>query len=632
MAGTAIVGIAFFGLCGLAPAHALARGDLAAHRALLVLPLGATVSSLALTVLGLLHVPLKVSLAVVLAAAAGSTARVAWSARIAWSEPAVRHGAGQRVLLRAGLPLFLAAIVAAISLIPIFRGGVVTVEGQNPDAILVIGSAKLLERAPPTATRPDLPVSHVPLEWRSKYPIYYALAAISTLAGQDPLRTFGPVTALVLALGALGVFLFARVALRAPPWLALLALLLVPLDRIVLYVTLHPFYNELWAQFLLPMMLLTGWRYVRAPDRRSAILFALFVVVGLAVYPLLIPFPAIFLLAGGLTVHRRRQAAGERTGWISALRMPNLRRRPWIWVPLAVVAVPAVVVLGRGFFEKTLSALSVIAPWTSLAGWHAPGLAYIPGPLFFGLPGSTTIDYLGLAVVCALAWRGLARLPADVRGAMRWMVVVTALIGIYFRLRTDGQLFYFRDLAFLGPFVLLLALIELGALAATVARPRAPARARAPAARASAAIGLGGLALALVVVPAGAGREVNGTYPQAAPTVLATLGWDRELPRGTSIRIDVPAGAYQFWCTYFLDDDHPLSALDPLGGPFPHPPVGRKADYVLAQRTQPRPADALGQPILTNVQFELWRMNPAVPGPDLSRRALITDITKITLG
>jgi hypothetical protein len=76
--------------------------------------------------------------------------------------------------------------------------------------------------------------------------------------------------------------------------------------------------------------------------------------------------------------------------------------------------------------------------------------------------------------------------------------------------------------------------------------------------------------------------------------------------------------------------DHPLSALAPLGGFFPHPPLGRKADYVITFRPQPRPADAFGRPLYRNSQYELWRMRPSVPGPDVSHRGLIWDVTKIT--
>ena len=606
------VAVVLFGLCGYAPARALVRGELGAHRALLVLPLGAALSSLALAGLGILHVPLKVSLAIVIAVA---TLGAGLSLRR--TVPPTAIAAGERSsLIRIALPLMLAAIVGLISLLPSFRAGFPTVPGQNGDAILVVGSAVLLEHAPPTATRPDLPINHVPLEWRSKYPIYYALAAVSTLAGVDPIRAFATLSAVMLALSALGLFLFARYLLRAPPWLALLAVFLLPLDRIVVYVTIHPFYNELWGQFALPLMLLSGWRYLTSPDRRGAVLFASFTLLGLLAYPLLLPFPALFLVVRAVELWRKRRAAGRRPGWISALALPTLPR--WVWVPAIAAAVPVALVLGRGFLEKTGSALAVLAPWTSLAGWAGGQLPYLPLPYFLGMPGSNLVDYLGAGAVALLAWRGLIRLPADVRRPVAAMVAVTALIGLYFRLRPDGQLFYFKDLAFLGPYVLLLALVELAALAA-VPRLR------------SAALGLAGCAAALVIVPLSAAREIDVTYPQVNPWVLQIRAWDHELPRGASVRIDVRPSGWQLWAAYMLVD-HRRSALNPMGGLFPHPPQGRKADYVISETSQPRPGDALGAPLARNLQFTLWRMNPRVPGPDVSSRGLIDDVTHISIG
>ncbi|MGI8904308.1 MAG: hypothetical protein ACR2IP_11780 [Solirubrobacteraceae bacterium] len=623
---TALVGIAWFGLCGYAAARVLVRGELSVHRPLLVLPLGAALSSLALTALGLLHVPLKVSLIVVAVSGAGAAlavhrrpAKPATPAGTATAAEAATPAARSErsAFVRIALPLLLAGIVGLISLLPIFRAGFATVPGQNGDAILAVGTAVLLEHAPPSATRTDLPINHVPVQWHSKYPIYYALAAISTLAGQDPIRAFATVSALILALTALGLFLFARYLLRAPPWVALLALLIVPLDRIVIYVTIHPYYNELWGQFALPFMLLAGWRYVSAPDRRSAALFAVFLVLGLLAYPLMIPFPAIFLAVHAWLVARRRRAVGERTGWISALRLPRPRARGLLWVPVVVIGVPVVVVLARGFLEKTTEALAVIAPWTSLAGWHGTALPYLPWPRFLGMPESDVgaLLVLGLGV---LAWRGARRAPSAARRPLIAMVLVTVLIGVYFRVRYGGELFFFKDLAFVGPYVLMLALVGLAGLAAAAGRGRA-------------LLGLAGLAGALVLVPVGAAREISGTYEQATFPILGLRSWDHRLPRGTSIRLDMPASGYQLWVTYMFND-HPLCALDPLTDFFPHPPVGYKADYLIADADQPRPPVAIGQPLMRNPQFVLWRMNPRVPGPDVSTRHLLDDVTTAPIG
>ena len=61
VARTAVVTLALFAVCGYGPAALLLPAALRGRLALFVLPVGAACSTLALTVLGLLHVPLKVS-------------------------------------------------------------------------------------------------------------------------------------------------------------------------------------------------------------------------------------------------------------------------------------------------------------------------------------------------------------------------------------------------------------------------------------------------------------------------------------------------------------------------------------------------------------------------------------------
>ena len=206
-----------------------------------------------------------------------------------------------------------------------------------------------------------------------------SLVGVSTLAGQTPIQAFATVSALVLAATAFGLFLFAMYALRAPPWVALMAMLLTALDRIVMYVTLHPYYNELWGQFALPLMLLFGWLYLREPSRGAAALFVLFLVFGLLVYPLMVLFPVLFLVPYAWSRWRSARRERQPVGWIAELRLPRLLTRPWAWIPLVVVAVPVCVVLVRGFGEKVLSALDVLLPGTSLAGWSGPAPSWRSG-------------------------------------------------------------------------------------------------------------------------------------------------------------------------------------------------------------------------------------------------------------
>jgi hypothetical protein len=608
---TAVVAVALFAICGYAPARVLARGELSGHMELLVLPVGAAICGLALAVLGLVHTPFKVSLPIVIAGAVLADVIVFRRHRArALAAGALDVGDTRPALTRIALPFFLAAMIGVISLVPIFRSGFATVPGQNGDAVLVAASVMLLEHHPPTATVFDnTPINHIPLEWRSKYPIYYPLAAVATLAGQTPIQAFPTVSALMLALTAFGFFLFAYYALRAPPWVGLLAMFLLPLDRIVMYVTIHPYYNELWGQFTLPFILLFGWRYLSSPDRISAALALLFLALGLFAYPLMLPFPVVFLAVHAWRIYRRARAAGRRPGWITELHLPAPRRRPILWLPIVIVAVPVVAVLVRGVYEKSNGALQVILPWQSLSGWHGYALPFLPFPRFVGMPGASWADYLGLAAVCLIAAFGAARVERELRVPLVAMVLITALIGVYFRLRTGGELFFFKDLAFVGPYVLLLALIEVTALAMSARRR-------------STALGLAGIAAAAVIVPASAAAEIDGTYDQASKAVLQLRTWDHELPAGSSVRIDVGQSGWELWAMYMFSD-HRLSALNPLGGFFPHPVVSHKADYVVVLRSQGEPRDAIGGPVFSNDTYVLYRLSPYIPSPDISTRYLV---------
>jgi hypothetical protein len=68
----------------------------------------------------------------------------------------------------------------------------------------------------------------------------------------------------------------------------------------------------------------------------------------------------------------------------------------------------------------------------------------------------------------------------------------------------------------------------------------------------------------------------------------------------------------------------------PLLGIFPHPPVSRRADLVLVQRWQGRPADAVGAPVRENQEYVLYRLRRGLPGPDFSSQALIGGVRTVT--
>ena len=599
---TAAAALVLFGVAGYAPAKLLLPAAWREHLAVWVLPVGAACSALALAALGLLHVPMPVALGLVLAAGAIGAVLV----RRGDAPAPAEHRAARP--LEVVLPLAIAVLIGAIALLPVFRSGFASVHGQNGDAILAVGVAELLTQAPPTAVREGLPVDSMPIVWRSKVPIYSALAAVSSLAGQDPIVAFSTVAATIFALFSLGIFLLVRHGFGLGALPAAAAALLVPLDRIAVYVAIHPYYNQTWGMFALPFVLLAGWRALVAPSRGAFALLGIFLALALFAYPLLLPFPAVFLAAAAWRAPR---------DWVAELRrIPGPRARPLPWLAAAVVSVPVVAVLVRGVAEKALSAAAVLAPWTDLGGWAGPDLPYLPVSWFFGMQTPAVLAVPLVAGVVAAAVVGLRRMEeAELRTGLAAMLVMGALVGAYFYARGQGQLFYFKALAFTGPLVVALAVSGLAAAALRSGRTRVLAGAA--------------LAALVLIVGNGARQEIDETYDHASRAVLELRDWDADLPPGASVRIDVPPSGYHMWGWYMFAS-RPVSALVPMSGFFPHPPQGLKADYVLSWADLPRPPGAVGAPIRRNAQFTLHRLDPRIPGPDVSTRRLIYEQNRIT--
>jgi hypothetical protein len=214
-----------------------------------------------------------------------------------------------------------------------------------------------------------------------------------------------------------------------------------------------------------------------------------------------------------------------------------------------------------------------------------------------------------VVVLAGAGGLALRRLPRPEALGLAAMGVGALLMALDFHLRTHGEYFLFKVLAFLGPVLVAAGVVGLGTLLGRRARVRA-----------AAAAALVALAGAFVV---NVRREVEGVAAQASSSTFELRGWAKRLPPGKSILLATPPNGVQLWSAYMLHS-HPLSAYEPLTGTsYPHVPAGRKADYVLAVTGQPRPPRAAGGPVLRNGEFTLYRMDPAAPGRDRSSRTRI---------
>lgn len=577
----AVATVGFFAVCGYAPARVLTPRALAHDWPLLVLPLGAVCGALALTVLGFMFVPFFVSLPVVVVTAI--TADVLAHRR----RPVSRNDSPAASPWLAVLGV--AALIAALTLVPTFRTGMATVTGFGADAHAVTGSATVLQHTTPAGIDPALPVDRVPWQWRSKYPIYYALAAISSISGLEPWQAIMTTIAVLLALTAVGIFLLVRRGFGAPAGVAAVAMVVAVLDQMVFHLGVHPYYNQLWGTITLPFSILAGQIWAREPTRRHFWFLALFLIVGLLAYPLMAPFSvgATFLIWLLDRVARKRR--GET---LEPLRLPRWTRRWWAAVPLFLLCSA----LAVGVVDKFVGLVKLLGDTKALRSWQGDLFYYPPVNQFFGVARQLPATKLLVAAVVVAGAIGLWR-AGSVGRALIPVLAGAAIMAAWFRYLDDGQYLYFKILAFTGPLVLSGTCVALGALP-----------------RRLAVVALSALLASCLLL---ARDEIADNYDQLTPETIQLGEWARALPPGASIRLDTPPDS-QLWQTYMLAD-RPVGSRKPLIY-FPHAQFTEGADYVLDETLHPPPPDRAGAaPVRRNATYRLWKLRPDA-GPDTTSR------------
>lgn len=570
-----------FGVGGLGLTRLFLPAALRRYELLWILPTGACAVGLTMTALGFADVPYHVSLVLLLL---GGAALGIYAIRSrGWPELAPA---------RVAWPLFIALVVLAVALVPmVFHQHYAAPVGTGSDAHVAAGSANFLKHAYPTGVDIAQPINQMPPTWKSKFPIYYTFAAVSSLSGLETWQALAPLAAALLAMAAIGMFLIAREVLGAPLAVSLAAMAVAGLAREALHTALNPYFNQTWGFFAMPFTLVLGWWLVQpGVSRRSRqatlLLLALFGLVLAFAYPLAAPIPAIPVLVFVWIARRRRIAAGEH---VFRLRELYRGRRSLLWiVPLAaLLAIPVL-----GVYEKAKGAADVLIPGHSLQGWDGDLGRFLPFNHFFSLPN----DWLGSVLLVALLLLAVWGLRSAER-ALAWglggLFLVGLLLAVYFRQRSFGWYFEFKLLAFIGPLLLLVAAVGAGQLRR---------------------FALPSVALLCALSAGAVVAELHATGYQLPRATIQLSSWADALPKGASVRLDMwPPN--QLWAGYFLAS-RPLCSQAPLlGTDYAHVPVSRKADFIITTTGRGRPADAIGAPLRVNDGYRLYRENPAVPGP-----------------
>ncbi len=579
-----------FAIGGFGAVRLLLPAALRRYELLWVLPTGACAIGLVMTVLGFAAVPYAASLALVLVA--GVALGVYAVRRRGWPESPVG---------RLAWPAYLAVLVAVVALVPmVFVHQYAAPVGTGSDAHVAAGVGQFLKHSYPTSVNVSQPINEMNPLWSSKYPIYYALAAVSTVSGLATWQVLAVVAAELLALAAVGLFLVAREVFRAPAAVSVAAMGLAALDREALHTVLNPYFNQTWGFFALPFTLVLGWWVVqpeigRRARQGTALLLVMFALVLVFAYPLAAPIPLVPIVVFIWLERRRRIASGERT-----LRVGDLYqgRRSLLWiVPVAaLLAVPV-----AGVIQKAWQAAGVLLPGHALSGsWKGDLTHFIPFDRFLSLPNSSVAVVLVVGVLL-LAIRGLAGQTRSLSWGLGGLLAFGLLLALYFRQRHNGWYFEFKLLAFIGPLLLLIATIGAAKLRA---------------------VGVVCVAVLAVCTAGSTVAEVNGTGSQLPKTTIQLAGWTKALPPNASIRLDMWP-PLQLWGAYFLSA-RPLCSQQPLlATDYPHVPVSRKAEYIVASPPTAHPRDAIGSPLRVNGGYVLYKENPAVPGVShCSRRRL----------
>jgi hypothetical protein len=605
-----------FGLTGFPLTRLALPEGLRRHEWLWVLPVGAAATALAMTPLGFLGIPFTANLVIVLAA--GAVGSVVMVRRSGWPE--------KEDLRSIAWPSYLALILAAVALVPFFRAGFATVIGEGSDAHLAAGTGEFLRHSSPLAVDEDLPVDQMPLVWRSKYPIYYAFGAVSSLSGMETFQTLSCLAAILLAFAALGFFVLARDMLGAGVGVAAVAMGIAGLDRMVLHTGMHPYFNQTWGYVTIPFALVLAWWIFKSFSWGAVGLLALFCVVGVLAYPLSGPIPLFALWVMWLADRRRRRKAGEPVvsvreafrrgrrglgrGWQRVRPSSRLVRWPLYAVGgvIGFFGGLTALFLAFGAFEKFSGAMQVLLNTNqSLELWGGDLSGWFPEQHFFALPAEPGW-WVGIAAITALAVRELWRLERHVAIGFLAVIVVSALIALEMRLRDFGFYFHFKILAFVGPFVVVLAAVAMGRVRRWWIGPVL-------------------LFFWVSFAHQQAREELQHTFDQVPRTVQALHGWGDRLPDGASVRLDMNPGS-QLWVAYMLAE-HPLCSQRPLSTTsYPHVPLSRAADYVLV-RGIARPFDAQGPALERNKEFRLYKLRAGLPGTDRCSQRMIQTVSRI---
>jgi hypothetical protein len=311
-------------------------------------------------------------------------------------------------------------------------------------------------------------------------------------------------------------------------------------------------------------------------------------------YPLALPLP---LLALGVFLGNDRRSRGK--PFFPRMKDRGPKKLLWLLPLIVLLAGPL-----RGIFDKLDTAQRLILLGHSLRNWGGDLSQFYPERWFLGLDDSG-MAAIGLPLLAYGTYRALRATPKEIRWGLGSLLLFGLISALYFRTRQYGWYFHFKALAYVGPIAVTIAAVGLSKLRMQWIS----------------------IAIAIFLVAGfrnGAAHELSQTFDQLPKDLLALQAADAALPESASIRLDMKADGRQLWAGFLLSH-HPLCSQSPLlHTSYPHVPISRAADYVLAEKELIKPFDAEGPLIHTYGGYDLYKLKPGLGKSYCSREMVQT--------
>jgi len=353
--------------------------------------------------------------------------------RIAWLPVGLAAAGWAGALLRRRLrprrELMLALAVCALAFLlaalPLLALGYLTSVGLTSDAVSYAARSEYLQHAPlraPDAVAGAPMLGLVRSHMKLRAGDVYLLGLLGLLTGHRSFELLTLSLALFFGLAPGAVFVWARLALRLSPRVALLGAGLVGINNLVLWAVFDNFLSQMMGLSLFPALFVFAVEGFRQPGWRSAAVFGALLATLASVYPVYAVYAlatvGLYWFVAWLPAHRGRDLPRHAAWWLTAAACAVLLNGVALYRSSRELAMVSQLLKPQGAQFLGSGDILVFPSLYEIAGLvshEAEATRVHPWPL---PRGTTSLLALVVAAFAAYGWRRLAPRPRVAAAAL----------------------------------------------------------------------------------------------------------------------------------------------------------------------------------------------------------------------